>query len=169
MQPRLECGRRVPSVDRRSLSASEMDSRQERLRRYLEENHLKYSEPRWIIATVVLSEHRHMTAQEIVRLVEERHPDIGSATVYRNIKTLCDAKILRETLFDSSGRVLYEPFDEDHHDHVVCLDCGHIFEFHSEQIETEQSRVLSEMRFSQVGHRHVIYTKCDFLEEGLSE
>ena len=97
-----------------------------------------------------------------MREVQRAYPGIGAATVYRSIKVLCDAKILRETLVDADGRVVYEVFDEDHHDHIVCLDCGAIFEFHDSLIESRQERVAGELAFAPVRHRHVIYARCEY-------
>lgn len=134
---------------------------QDQLRRYLIDQKLKYSEQRWKIAEIILSSGGHLDAQGLVDRVKQVHPEIGAATVYRSIKVLCEASILKESLTDANGRVIYEIFDEDHHDHIVCTDCGEIFEFHNEKIEALQNEIVKEMGFSQVKHRHVIYVKCN--------
>ncbi len=121
---------------------------------------LKFSEQRWKIAQLILSTKGHFNIQKIVLDVTKAHPEIGPATVYRNIKVLCDAHILKETLVDPTGRVIYEVFDDAHHDHIVCLDCGEIFEFHDPNIESSQEAVTSALRFEEVSHRHVIYAHC---------
>lgn len=131
-----------------------------RLDRYLASQGLKRSGPRLKVAELILAEGGHLDAREIVDRVRRKHPGIGQATVYRTLKTLCDAEMLKESLTDDKGRVVYEHFGEEHHDHIVCLDCGEIFEFHSEAIEKAQSQVLGELGFTQVRHRHVIYANC---------
>jgi Fur family ferric uptake transcriptional regulator len=164
-QTPLPCGRPAApthhdqSGDAPALKISEW---QERLRVYLTKEGLKYTEQRWKIAELILDAGGHLDAQQIVDRVKERYPDIGAATVYRNLKVLCDAMVLNECLVDPHGRVIYEMYDEGHHDHIVCVDCGEIFEFHSDKIESLQNAILSEMRFSQVRHRHVIYSQCRF-------
>lgn len=152
------CGRQAPSPQFRSRPRIEL--LRTRLSDYLEREGLKRSDQRWTIALVILESDRHLSAQEAVQAVQEAHPGIGAATVYRNLKILQDAGVIRETLADSQGRGVYEAYDDEHHDHVVCLDCGHIFEFHSEKIESLQTRVLEEMSFSEVRHRHVVYAHC---------
>ncbi|MGZ3707544.1 MAG: transcriptional repressor, partial [Bdellovibrionota bacterium] len=57
---------------------------------------------------------------------------------------------------------MYEPVDEEHHDHIICVDCGEIFEFHDDQIESQQSQVAREMKFEEVRHRHVVYARCAY-------
>lgn len=144
--------------------ANKMLEWQSQLREYLSSQNLKYSEQRWKIAEIILASGGHLDAQGLVERVKELHSGIGAATVYRSIKVLCDAKILKESLVDPQGRVIYELFDDDHHDHIVCTDCGEIFEFHNDKIESLQNGIIREMQFSQVRHRHVIYVKCNWLK-----
>ncbi|MFL5815775.1 MAG: Fur family transcriptional regulator [Bdellovibrionia bacterium] len=156
----LPCGRQAapgPALPRPERLAEW----QKQLREYLAGQGLKYSEQRWKIAEIILASGGHLDAQSLVERVKQEHPGIGAATVYRSIKVLCDAHILKESLMDTEGKVIYELFDDDHHDHIVCMDCGEIFEFHNDKIESLQNGITREMHFSQVKHRHVIYVHCD--------
>ncbi len=158
----LPCGRPGPVRDE-NLKSSQW---RERLSAFLQEKGLKQSQQRVQIAEVILESSGetpgHFGIQEIVRLVQKRYPGVGMATVYRNVKTLCDARVLRETLTDADDRVVYESYDDNHHDHIVCLDCKAIFEFHEEKIESLQDKTTASMGFRPVRHRHVIYAKCDY-------
>jgi Fur family transcriptional regulator, ferric uptake regulator len=157
---KLPCGR--PIDHRNRVTKKEMDLLHERLKEFLLHNGLKYSEARWAVAEVALGSGAHLNAQELVSVVNQSHPSIGAATVYRSLKTLTDAKILRECLVSSRGGAVYESYEDEHHDHVVCADCGHILEFHEEKIESLQNQVLEKMKFKPLSHRHVLYAKCDF-------
>ena len=160
----LPCGR--PQTHSLRLPAQrQMEAWQKQLRNYLVSQGLKYTDQRWKIAELILSSGGHLDAQSIVDQVRRKHSDIGPATVYRNIKVLCDALILKESLTDAQGRVIYELFDEQHHDHIICLDCGEICEFHDQKIEQLQSAVLEKMNFKESRHRHVIYAHCTFLKK----
>lgn len=154
----LPCGRikAQPSAP----TAKQLEIWQSQLRAYLTRMGLKYTLQRWKIAELILSTGGHLDAQALVDQVRKRHSGIGVATVYRSIKVLCDASILKESLVDAQGRVFYELFDDDHHDHLICLDCSEIFEFHDPKIETLQSGAAQKMNFEQVGHRHVVYAHC---------
>lgn len=157
----LPCGR--PAAEHAGVpSAAKLEEWQKQLRDYLTAQSLKYSEQRWKIAELILSTGGHSDAQAVVDRVKHKHPDIGAATVYRNLKVLCDARILKESLNDANGRVIYELFEDEHHDHIICLDCGEIFEFHSDKIESLQSSVVRGMDFKEVRHRHVVYAQCAF-------
>lgn len=159
----LPCGRKTEELPFTAPPERLMEW-QKRLRDYLTSQGLKYSEQRWKIAEIILSTggQGHLDAQGLVERVKQQHPGIGAATVYRSIKVLCDARILKESLVDSQGRVIYELFDDEHHDHIVCTDCGEIFEFHNDKIESLQNNIIRDLNFSQVKHRHVIYAQCGF-------
>jgi Fur family ferric uptake transcriptional regulator len=156
----LSCGRQA-SAGPALPKPERLAEWQKQLRDYLAGQGLKYSEQRWKIAEIILASGAHLDAQSLVERVKQEHPGIGAATVYRSIKVLCDAHILKESLMDTAGKVIYELFDDDHHDHIVCMDCGEIFEFHNDKIESLQNGITREMHFSQVKHRHVIYVHCD--------
>jgi Fur family ferric uptake transcriptional regulator len=159
--PFLPCGR-PRSLEAKSPTQELLDVWQNQLKSYLIAQGLKYTRQRWKIAELILMTGGHLDAQALVEQVKKKHSGIGAATVYRSIKILCDASILKESLTDASGRVVYELFDHDHHDHIVCLDCDEIFEFHDEQIESQQSAVVQKLDFKEVRHRHVVYAHCSF-------
>jgi len=164
---RLPCGRPRPQSEQfHPGSAAELRRVwKDRLDAYLAEHQLKRSEQRVQILELFLEAGAHLSAQELVQKVMARFPGIGAATVYRNLKVLCEAKILRETFSDAKGRAIYEPYegDEHHHDHMICRDCGAVFEFHSEEIEALQESLLKRQGFREDGHRHVVYVRCERL------
>lgn len=162
----LPCGRSKPAGCE-IPNSKQLEIWQSQLRNYLTAQRLKYTEQRWKIAELILSTGGHLDAQALVEQVRKRHAGIGPATVYRSIKVLCDASILKESLTDASGRVVYELFDEQHHDHIVCIDCNEIFEFYDQKIEAAQSAVAQKMAFEEVRHRHVIYAHCAYQKKAL--
>jgi Fur family ferric uptake transcriptional regulator len=136
----------------------------ERLDTFLVARGLKQSKQRLKLVDFILSLPGHFGIQELVQQVRRRFPEMGTATVYRNVKTLCEAGILRETLTDANDRVVYELADDDdhHHDHIVCLDCQEIFEFHNEKLEVIQDQTTEKLGFNPVSHRHVVYARCRY-------
>jgi Fur family ferric uptake transcriptional regulator len=159
---RPPCGR-APARERRSQKTP-VAQIQDRLRKYVESQALKNSESRNKIVEVIAGSRSHFNAQELVKRVVARAPEIGAATVYRNIPLLLAAGVLQESLVQETGETLYELSDEEHHDHIVCVDCGAIFEFHDEVIEKAQDKVIGKLGFMPVRHKHVIYAKCGSLK-----
>ena len=161
---RLPCGKPSPSLPSSGVEPSDWKGR---LDSYLKLKALNQSRQRDLIAETILSQGGHQTAQEMVRRVQAQHPSIGAATVYRTVHVLEEAGLLRKTLTDAAGIVLYEASvqeSDDHHDHIVCLDCGAIFEFHEPRIEKAQAEVLAQNGFSESRHEHILFARCNDLK-----
>lgn len=154
----LPCGRKKPSTHPKN-SEKPADWRLI-LSKYLKEKKLRATVQRDRVADLIFSKRSHFDVQTLIKEVQIRHPDIGPATIYRTVNTLCDAGLLQESLQSTAGVTLYEPQEEEHHDHIVCTDCGEIFEFHDEVIEDAQTKALRKLNFQATKHKHVIYAKC---------
>jgi Fur family ferric uptake transcriptional regulator len=157
----LPCGRPREEVGKRA-EAPDLKDWTKRLEEHLSSQKLRSSEQRWKIAELIIDLGEHFSAQDLISRVRKKYPEMGAATVYRNLKVLCEAGILKETLNDGDGRVIYEVGDDDHHDHIVCLDCGEIFEYHEAKIEQLQSQLAERMRFSLASHKHILYAHCAY-------
>lgn len=102
---------------------------------------------------------RHVTVEELTRLVKEDSPAIGSVTVYRTLKLLLRLGYVNEVDF-GEGVTRYESNLSSHHDHLVCRACGVVTEFIDPRIEALQTEVAKAHRFRPVMHRLDIYGYC---------
>ncbi|OZA24959.1 MAG: ferric iron uptake transcriptional regulator [Hydrogenophilales bacterium 17-61-9] len=105
------------------------------------------------------SNKRHMTAEEVYRLLSDEDLDIGLATVYRVLTQFEQAGLLIRHHFDSD-KAVFELNEGDHHDHLVCLQCGKVEEFLDSEIEKRQHRIAKERGFSIHDHSLQIYADC---------
>ena len=102
---------------------------------------------------------RHMTAEDVFRVLLEEHSDIGLATVYRVLTQFEQAGILTRSHFES-GKAVYELNEGTHHDHLVCLDCGRVEEFYDAEIEKRQQAVAKTKGFMIAEHALSLYAHC---------
>jgi Fur family ferric uptake transcriptional regulator len=102
---------------------------------------------------------RHMTAEDVFRVLLEDHSDVGLATVYRVLAQFEQADILCRSHFES-GKAVYELNEGQHHDHLVCLDCGCVEEFYDAQIEQRQHAVAAAKGFAIADHALSLYAHC---------
>ncbi len=102
---------------------------------------------------------RHMTAEDVFRVLLEERSDIGLATVYRVLTQFEQAGLLIRSNFES-GKAVYELNEGKHHDHLVCLDCGRVEEFYDAEIEKRQQRVAVERGFDLQEHALSLYAHC---------
>ena len=102
---------------------------------------------------------RHVTVDELTRLVKDRYPEIGSVTVYRALKLLARLGYVNEVDF-GEGVTRYESNLSAHHDHLVCRSCGVVAEFFDPRIEELQAEVAKSYGFQAAMHRLDIYGLC---------
>jgi len=105
------------------------------------------------------SAQRHMTAEDVYRQLMQQQLDIGLATVYRVLMQFEQADILKRSHFESE-RAVYELNEGEHHDHLVCLDCGRVEEFHDPDIEALQVKVAKKKGFEIADHALSLYARC---------
>ncbi len=102
---------------------------------------------------------RHMTAEEIYRALADSGEEIGLATVYRVLTQFEAAGLVVRHHFES-GQSVFELDRGEHHDHIVCLDCGRVEEFLDEVIENRQDQIAAEHGFDVADHSMILYGKC---------
>ena len=126
----------------------------------LQSSGLKATAPRLKILEVFQeSASRHLSAEDIYRHLLERQSDIALATVYRVLQQFEQAGILSRHHFES-GKAVYEIDEGKHHDHLVCLDCGHVEEFFDAEIEHRQKRIAESRGFQLQEHAVALYASC---------
>ncbi len=102
---------------------------------------------------------RHMTAEDVYKALLMEGADIGLATVYRVLMQFEQAGLLSRSNFES-GKAVFELNEGQHHDHLVCLDCGRVEEFFDAQIEQRQREVAVSCGFELQEHSLALYARC---------
>lgn len=121
---------------------------------------LKSTLPRLKVLEIFqIGRRRHMSAEEVYReLLAEDH-DVGLATVYRVLTQFEQAGLLKRSHFEA-GKAVYELDEGQHHDHLVCLQCGRVEEFFDPEIERRQQQIATERGFSLQDHALALYANC---------
>lgn len=102
---------------------------------------------------------RHMTAEDVFRVLLDDRSDIGLATVYRVLMQFEQAGLLTRSNFES-GKAVYELNEGQHHDHMVCIDCGRVEEFFDAEIERRQHAIAQDKGFKLQDHALSLYATC---------
>jgi Fur family ferric uptake transcriptional regulator len=105
------------------------------------------------------SDLRHMTAEDVYKLLLKEGMDIGLATIYRVLTQFEQAGILERHYFES-GRAVFEMNEGKHHDHLVCLQCGKVEEFCDPDIEKRQEKIAKERGFAVRDHSMYLFADC---------
>jgi Fur family ferric uptake transcriptional regulator len=121
---------------------------------------LKVTVPRLkVLALFEQSKMRHLSAEDVYRMLLTDGLDIGLATVYRVLTQFEQAGILLRSNFES-GKSVFELNEGSHHDHLVCLDCGRVEEFFDEGIEERQHQIAASKGFRLQEHALSLYGHC---------
>lgn len=112
-----------------------------------------------ILELLEASEAKHLSAEDVYKVLLDAGEDIGLATVYRVLTQFEAAGLVTRHHFES-GHSVFELNRGQHHDHIVCNQCGKIFEFVDETIEQCQHKVASREGFDIRDHSLIIYGDC---------
>ena len=127
-----------------------------RLERLCVEHGMKMTDQRRIIARVLSVAEDHPDVEEVYRRASDKDSNISIATVYRTMKLFEDAGIVERHDF-GDGRSRYEEASDDHHDHIINVKSGKVIEFHNEEIEALQEKIVAEHGLNLVDHRLELY------------
>jgi Fur family ferric uptake transcriptional regulator len=121
---------------------------------------LKVTLPRVkILELLENSSQRHVSAEDVYKMLLENDEEIGLATVYRVLTQFEAAGLVTRHNFEG-GHAVFELDRGEHHDHIVCVACGKVEEFIDETIEKRQKEIAEEHHFEMVDHSLIIYGRC---------
>jgi Fur family ferric uptake transcriptional regulator len=127
---------------------------------YLTRKALKSTRQRDLIARSFFASEGHLSIEDLLARVRAENPRIGYATVYRTLKLLMECGLAALRRF-GEGQSMYEMAgDTAHHDHLICIECGHVLEFENAAIERLQDQVARSFGFTLVRHKLELYGMC---------
>ena len=105
------------------------------------------------------SKERHLSAEDVYKILINTGEDVGLATVYRVLTQFEEAGLLSRHHFES-GKAVFEINEGTHHDHIVCVKCGRVEEFYDGEIEKRQQQAAESRGFTMQEHSLMIYGIC---------
>jgi Fur family ferric uptake transcriptional regulator len=127
---------------------------------YLARKGLKRTQQRELILNTFLGGEHHLNVDELIRRVREVDPSVGYATVYRTVNIFLESGIAQEVRLSDSVRRIEPLYEDEHHDHLICLRCGRTIEFFSGALEEVQTAAASRHGFKPIRHSLRIYGLC---------
>jgi Fur family ferric uptake transcriptional regulator len=137
-----------------------MNEEKEIFLNHLQKAGLKRTTQRELILEVFLRTEEHVSSERLYELVRSEDQTVGHTTVYRTLKLLTECGLAREVRF-GDGRAHYEHnYNHEHHDHMICTDCGLIIEFFSPDIEAMQDEMAAKYGFLVTQHSLRLFGLC---------
>ncbi len=126
---------------------------------------LRKTGQRDLILEVFLQTEEHLSSEDLYWLVQKKDPALGHTTVYRTLKLLTEAGLAREVRL-GDGKTYYEHhFEHEHHDHMICTECGKVIEFFSPELEAMQDEMAEKYNFKPTHHSLRILGFCDVCQQ----
>ncbi len=107
---------------------------------------------------------RHLTAEQVYKILLSEDEEIGLATVYRVLTQFEAAGLVTRHHFEG-GNSVFELTTAEHHDHIVCMKCGKVDEFADDFIETRQKEVAKKLGYDLTDHSLYLYGFCPQCKE----
>lgn len=128
---------------------------------HIQKSGLRRTAQRDLILEVFLRTEEHLSSEDLYWLVEREDPTVGHTTVYRTLKVLTEAGLAREVRL-GDGKTYYEHhYQHEHHDHMICTECGKVIEFYSPEIEELQEAMADKFKFKPTHHSMRIMGLCE--------
>lgn len=138
----------------------EFQTEKEIFSEHIQKAGLRHTAQRELILEIFLRTEEHLSSEDLYRLVSKEDSSVGHTTVYRTLKLLTEAGLAREVRF-GDGKSYYEHhYNHEHHDHMICTECGKVIEFFSPEIENLQETVAAEYGFKLTHHSMRILGLC---------
>ena len=136
-----------------------MNNNKENLTEVLKKEGLRYTLQRQSVWDEIKRSEKHRDAEDIYQSLRNESISVSRATVYRTIDVLVKNRMVRK-MDVGDGKSLYEPkLDNDHHDHMICVDSGKIIEFFDEELELLQDKIAKKYGYKVVRHVHQLFVK----------
>ncbi len=138
----------------------ERPEEQQRFESFLRSRQLKLTGERLELVEEVFGQPHHFDADQLHMALKQKSKAISRATVYRTLDLLVQCGLVRKsTLGDQHAH--YEAVRSDeHHDHLICLNCDAIIEFYRPDLEALQDQICTEFAFRPMHHSHHIFGLC---------
>jgi Fur family transcriptional regulator, ferric uptake regulator len=129
-------------------------------RKYLERRGLKLTAERQAVFDQLFARHEHVEADEILVRLRARGKKISRATIYRTLELLVDSGIVGRVRIREIGYRYERLLAGEHHDHLICNECGRVIEFFEPRIESLQDEVCDRYGFLSISHSHQMRGIC---------
>ncbi|MGI8812168.1 MAG: Fur family transcriptional regulator [Pyrinomonadaceae bacterium] len=121
---------------------------------------LRRTSQRDLIMEIFLRTEEHLTSEDLYWLVQKEDPSVGNTTVYRTLKLLTEAGLAREVRFGDNRTYYEHHYNHEHHDHMICTECGEVIEFFSQAIESLQDQMAENFGFRPTHHSLRMWGLC---------
>jgi len=128
--------------------------------KFLKERGQRFTKERAVILQEALSFNGHFDPENLYLQIKETGMKASRASVYRTLNLLCDCGLIGRVRKSEHGTIYEQTFGHEHHDHMLCIQCGKVIEFYSEELERLQEHLCKKRDFKGASHTLEIRGYC---------
>ena len=113
------------------------------------------------IAFALFSRHEHLSADQVMAIVNERHCETSKATVYNTLDLLIACDLIKKHQFGNQQTQYEKAYHYRQHDHLICDDCNQVLEFCDPRIQQIQNKIGELLRFRISNHSLILHGHCE--------
>jgi len=129
------------------------------LKEVLQKEGLRFTRQRLAVWTEIGISREHRDADDIYISIRSKGVKVSRATVYRTIDVLVKNKLVRKLDVGDGKNRFESKIDEEHHDHMICLETGNIIEFYNSRLEKLQEKIALDNGYELVRHVHQLFVR----------
>tara|TARA_B100001964_G_scaffold239102_1_gene305802 strand:- start:2656 stop:3087 length:432 start_codon:yes stop_codon:yes gene_type:complete len=129
------------------------------LKEVLQKEGLRFTRQRLAVWTEIGISRKHRDADDIFISIRSKGVKVSRATVYRTIDVLVKNKLVRKLNVGDGKNRFESKIDEEHHDHMICLETGNIIEFYNSRLEQLQEKIALDNGYELVRHVHQLFVR----------
>ena len=126
----------------------------------LKKEGLRHTIQRQAVWDEIKSNDDHRDAEQIYSALRKNNLNVSRATVYRTIDVLYKNNLIRKIELGDSPSKYENKVNSDHHDHIICVQCGRFDEFVDDKIESQQAKLIDKLGFKMIRHIHQLFVLC---------
>jgi len=132
---------------------------------YLDRHDQRKTKERYAILDEIYTLNDHFDTERLYTYLKEKKYNVSRATVYNTLELLLDANLIMKHQFGKNLALYEKSFAYKQHDHLICEDCEHVFEFCDPRIQQIQTMVGDLLKFNISHHSLHLFGRCKELDE----
>jgi Fur family ferric uptake transcriptional regulator len=122
---------------------------------------IRFTKQRDLLMMQILNLNDHFSADTLYIKLKIKGINISRATIYRTLTLFEECGIIKKALKDEDISYYEASEMDEHHDHLICVECGEIIEFCSEEIEKIQKEIYDKYNYLPASHQLILKGICE--------
>jgi len=132
---------------------------------FLKKGKNRITPERFEVMEAAIEYNGHFGADDLYIAMKNKKAEVSRATVYNTVELLAQCDLISKRNFGDNLTRYESNFQKQNHDHLICIHCGRIVEFHNPKIKKIQQEICKELGFEEGSYSFNIFARCKDVKE----